>query len=44
MIDEAALAAALRSAGTIAGAAVDVFATEPPAADSPLLGLPRTWS
>ncbi|HYI32786.1 MAG TPA: phosphoglycerate dehydrogenase [Glaciibacter sp.] len=37
LIDEADLAAALRS-GTIAGAAVDVFVSEPPT-DSPLLGL-----
>ena len=39
IIDEAALATALR-AGTIAGAAVDVFATEPPAG-SPLLSAPN---
>lgn len=37
LIDEADLADALRS-GTIAGAAVDVFVSEPPT-DSPLLGL-----
>lgn len=39
VVDEAALAAAL-AAGTIAGAAVDVFATEPPAG-SPLLEAPH---
>ncbi|WP_420024273.1 hydroxyacid dehydrogenase (plasmid) [Cereibacter azotoformans] len=39
IIDEAALADALR-AGTIAGAALDSFATEPPAADNPLWELP----
>ena len=41
VVDEADLAAAL-TAGTIAGAAVDVFATEPPAADNPLFGAPNT--
>jgi D-3-phosphoglycerate dehydrogenase / 2-oxoglutarate reductase len=40
LVDEAALAAAI-GAGEIAGAALDVLATEPPAADSPLLGDPR---
>ena len=41
VIDEADLAAALH-AGTIAGAAIDVYSTEPPAADNPLLTAPRT--
>ncbi|MCU0477378.1 MAG: phosphoglycerate dehydrogenase [Chloroflexi bacterium] len=41
VVDEAALAAALRD-GVIAGAAVDVYASEPPAADNPLLTAPNT--
>jgi len=40
IIDEAALASALKG-GTIAGAGVDVFSTEPPAADNPLLTAPN---
>ncbi len=40
VIDEAALAAALE-AGTIAGAAVDVYSSEPPADDNPLLSAPK---
>ncbi len=39
LIDAEALAAAIR-AGKVAGAAVDVYPVEPPAADYPLIGLP----
>ncbi len=41
VIDEAALAEAL-AAGTIAGAAVDVYSEEPLPADNPLRGAPNT--
>jgi D-3-phosphoglycerate dehydrogenase len=40
IVDEPALARALRS-GWIAGAATDVFSTEPPPADNPLLSADR---
>ena len=42
MIDEAALAAALRN-GEIAGAGLDVLAKEPPPADNPLLQAPNCF-
>jgi len=41
LVDEAALASALHT-GHLGGAAVDVFATEPMAADSPLRDAPNT--
>ena len=40
IIDEAALARALAD-GHVAGAAIDVFTSEPPAPDNPLLGAPN---
>ncbi len=40
ILDEAAVAEAAKS-GRIAGAAVDVFTTEPAPADNPLLGIPN---
>lgn len=39
LIDDAALADAIKS-GHVAGAGLDVFEPEPPAADNPLIGLP----
>ncbi len=40
LIDEPALAEALKS-GQVAGAAIDVYSTEPVPADNPLIGLPN---
>lgn len=40
IVNEAALAAAVKS-GKVAGAAIDVFTSEPPLPDNPLLNVPR---
>lgn len=41
IVDEAALAKAIES-GKVAGAAIDVYSSEPPAPDNPLIGLARS--